>query len=110
MTTNINTFLTGNGIKMLRCYPLNWRIGKTYVIDTDPNPIFYVIDIGSISDMWQATLIPETMIVSFTSLHYSLDEVYRFKVDSIEEGSNLVLKFAMGMNQLEHLKGTIYWN
>lgn len=104
----MTTYTTSNGCNMLECYPLNWRIEKTYAIECENNPDFYVIDIGSLADMWQATLIPETMILSFCSLHYSKDEVYRFKVRSIEQASELVLSFAEGMNQLESLEGTIY--
>lgn len=95
---------------MLKCSPLNWEICKTYAIERDPNPEFYIINVGSLSDMWQCSLIPETMICSFTSVHYSNHEVYRFKVESIEEASELVLKFAKGMNQVENLMPTIYWS
>lgn len=102
-------FTTTNGVLMLRCHPLNWRIEKTYAIARDPNPEFFVINIGSLDEMWQATLIPETMILSFCSVAYSADEVYRFQVDFIEEASEMVLKFAKGMGRLDDLKGTIYW-
>lgn len=109
-------FITPNNILMLECKPLNWRIEKKYAIECDPNPIFYVIDVGTLSDLWQCTLIPETMILSFCSYHYSKEEIYRFKVESIEEASEWVLKFAEGMgfvndiNIYEELKETIYWN
>jgi hypothetical protein len=95
---------------MLQCYPLNWEICKTYAIECGPNPEFYIINVGSIDDMWQATLIPETMILSFCSVHYSNNEVYRFKVDSFAQASELVLKFAEGMGRIDDLVGTIYWN
>jgi hypothetical protein len=106
------TFKSKNGINMIRCYPLNWQVGKKYaaVMDGELNPIFYFINIGSIDDMWQATLIPESMILSFCSLHYSHHEVYKFKVDSLEEASEMVLKFSKGMNRLDDIKETIYWN
>jgi hypothetical protein len=99
-----------NGINMLKCFPLSWEICKTYAIECQPNPEFYIIVVGSIDDMWQATLIPETMILSFCSVHYSANEVYRFKVESVEEASELVLKFAKGMNRIDDLINTIYWN
>lgn len=101
-------FTTKNDILMLRCFPLNWEITQKYAYDYEPNPELYVINVGSLSDMWQCLLHPETMIISFTSLHYSNDEVYRFKVDTIEEASEMVLKFAKGMNILDSLDNTIY--
>ncbi len=103
-------YQTDNGLIMVRCFPLNWQVQKTYAIDTDSNPEFYTIHVGSISDMWQASFLPDKMIVTFTSMHYSNHEVYKFKVDSIREASELVLKFAKGMNQLDNLLHTIYWN
>jgi hypothetical protein len=101
-------YRSSNGIEMLECLPLNWQIIKTYAIECDPNPECYIIHIGGLGDMWQALLDPEKMIVSFCSLAYSADEVYRFKVESLEEASEMVLKFAKGMNQEESLKETIY--
>ena len=105
-------YTTTNSILMLKCFPLNWEVVKTYkkVFDDEKNPEIYVINIGSLSDMWQVSLRPDTMIVSFTSLHYSNHEVYRFKVDEIEDASKLALNFAIGMDQLDNLKNTIYWN
>lgn len=104
-------YYINNGIRILRCYPLNWEIHERYAVKTKPNPeFFYTISVGSIGDIWQASLIPETMILSFTSLHYSKSEVYRFKVDTFEEASEMVLKFAKGMQQIENLEHTIYWN
>jgi hypothetical protein len=104
-------YTTKNGILMLKCYPLNWRVEKKYYDGTmEINPDFYVIAIGGLSDMWQAGLDPDTMVLSFASIHYSSNEVYRFKVDSIEEASEMALKFAKGMRILESLDGTIYWN
>jgi hypothetical protein len=101
-----------NGIDMLKCFPLNWEICKTYtIVNTgELNPEFYVIRVGWLDDMWQASLIPETMVLSFCSLHYSANEVYRFKVETMEEASELVLKFAKGMNRIDDLINTIYWN
>lgn len=104
----MSVFITRNGIKMLKCKPLNWEVIKTYAIDCDPNPENYVINIGSMSDMWQALLMLDTMVLSFCSLHYSKDEVYRFTVKSVEEASELVLKFAKGMGIEDSLDGTIY--
>ena len=111
------TYKSSNGLTMLKCSPLNWRIERIHKIDVasrklviDPDVQIYIIDVGSLSDMWQASLNSQTMILSFTSMHYSSDEVYRFKVDNIEEGSSLVLKFAEGMDQVKNLKDTIYWN
>ena len=97
---------------MLKSHPLNWRIENKYNIvnRNEDNPIFYCISVGSLDDMWLASLIPETMILSFTSYHYSNNEVYRFKVDSIEDASEIVLKFAKGMDRLSDLHDTIYWN
>lgn len=105
-------FRTKNGIDMIRCLPLNWQILKKYRIHNpeEENPEFYIINVGSLDEMWQCTLIPETMILSFCSLHYSKDEVYRFKVETLEEASEMVLKFAKGMNRLNDIKDTIYWN
>jgi hypothetical protein len=95
---------------MYKCLPLNWRIEKTYAIDCDPNPEFLLIHVGSLSDMWQCTLFPEAMLLTICSCHYSDYERYRFKVESIEEASELVLKFAKGMDQIDNLNETIYWN
>lgn len=101
-----------NHLEMLKCYPLNWRVEKKYAIVNpgEENPELYMISVGSLSQLWTAILVPETMILSFSELSYSADEVYRFKVESIEEASELVLKFAKGMDKYENLKGTIYWN
>jgi hypothetical protein len=101
-----------NNLEMLKCDPLNWRVEKTYatVNPGEENPEFYIISVGSISQMWNAILIPETMILSFYEMSYSGNGVYRFRVENIEEASELVLKFAKGMNQYENLEGTIYWN
>ena len=104
-------YTTKNNLEMLKCYPLNWRVEKKYAI-THPgevNPEFYVINIGSLSDMWQVAYIPETMIVSFHSMHYSNHEVYKFKVDNIEQASLLAMMFAEGMNQVDNLRDTIHW-
>jgi hypothetical protein len=97
-------------MQMIECKPLNWQVQKKYArtVGHEVNPEFYTIHVGSLSDMWQASLLPESMILSFTSMHYSNDEVYRFKVESIKEASEMVLKFAKGMDQLENLKNTIY--
>lgn len=100
----------GNGLQMVECHPLNWRVEKKYAIECKPNPEFYVIDVGGISDMWQALFDPEKMKVSFSSMAYSADEVYRFSVESLEEASEMVLKFAKGMDQIDNLRGTVYWN
>jgi hypothetical protein len=105
----METYRTKNNIEMVSCEPLNWQIIRP-TFDADPYGPLYVIYIGSLSDMWQASFSFENMTVSFTSMHYSDHEVYRFKVDSIEEASELVLKFAKGMNRVEDLKETIYWN
>lgn len=109
MDKNNERFLTKNNILMLKTQILNWRICKRYATKSIPNPEFYVINIGDIGDMWQATLIPETMILSFSSLHYSNDSVYRFEVNSIDDASNIVLKFIKGMNQLNNIIDTIYY-
>jgi hypothetical protein len=103
-------YKTSNNLRMLKCFPLNWRISKKYAIEKENNPDFYIIDVGSMStEMWQAILVPETMTLSFTCVSNSCDS-FRFKVNSIEEASEIVLKFVKGMNQLKHLKETIYWN
>lgn len=97
-------------MKIFRCSPLNWEIEKKYVSlkEREDNPEIYVIHIGSLDDMWSVVFNPKTMIYSFTSVHYSKDEVYKFKVDSIEEASQLAEKFAIGMGRLDDIEGTIY--
>lgn len=98
-----------NGCVMLECKPLNWRIEKTYYDDyKGHNPEFYIINVGGMSDMYQCTLIPETMILSITKTAYSSNTVIRFKVDSIEEASRVVERFAIGMGMMDDLENTIY--
>lgn len=101
-----------NGCVMLECKPLNWRVEKTYYEDAispgDPNPEFYIINVDNMNDMYQCTLIPETMILSFCSTAYSSNTVIRFKVNNIEEASRMVERFAIGMGMMDSLEGTIY--
>ena len=104
-------FTTSNGIKILKCSPLNWKVCKVYAVaitEEQENAVIYTIDVGSLDDMWQCSYNPENGTVSFTSYHYSDYEVYRFKVDSFEQASEWVLRFAQGMGREDDLKDTIY--
>jgi len=102
-------YTSDNGFTMIKCLPLNWRVENKYVIPfkNEINPEMYYIYIGSFLNMWQCSFNLENNIVSFTSTHYSNDEIYRFKVSNLEEVSNLTYQFSEGMNQLENLKDTI---
>jgi hypothetical protein len=108
--TKMTRYITPNGLNMIKCYPLNWQVENVYAAKVKYNPEYYSIAIGSIDQMWKAIIFPETMILSFSSVSYSHDEVYRFKVETLEEASELVLKFAKGMGRLDDLVDTIYWN
>lgn len=93
-------YTTSNGIRMVKCEPLNWRF--------EDNPNIFIIHVGSLDDMWQATYRESDQILSITSLHYSNDEVFKFKMGSLEDASQLVKKFAMGMGRWEDMKDTIF--
>ena len=100
-----------NGVTMLKCKPLNWQVRKLYaapINEEEANRILYVIDVGGIDDMWEVIYVPEEAQLIFSSVHYSNHEVYKFKVDSFEQASDWVLRFAKGMDREKDIEGTIY--
>lgn len=77
-------YVSSNGIQMLRCKPLNWRIEKTYADGTGPE--IYCITLGGMSDMSFCTFdINESLL--------KIDGV-DFKCDSFTKASEQVHQFA----------------
>jgi len=102
-------FKTSNGIEMLRCNLLNWAISNKYVEGyKGVNPEVYYINIGSIDEMWSCMVYLDTNILSIANVSYSSEEVFRFKIDDLEQATDIVYRFAEGMNKLDSLKDTIY--
>lgn len=102
-------FTTSNRIPMISCEPLSWQVQKTYHGDhIKPNPEFYSIGIGDMAEMWLATFLPETMELNFSNYSEDSHDIVRFKMDSLEQASDMVLRFAKGMGMEDNLKETIY--
>ena len=100
------TFQSKNGLTMLDCKPLNFLRQSVYAGETGA-PYFYSIYVGGFADGHTCVYDDEkkTLIISY-SAYSSDDPNLIFKVDSIEEASELVLKFSKGMNI--KLDDTIY--
>lgn len=97
-----------NGLNMLRCSPLNWKIERAHRDGTGPE--IFCISVGSIGEMFICVCTPEENKLSISNMSYSSDCSLQFKVGSFEEASKMVLSFAQGMGLDQNLKGTIYWN
>ena len=95
-----------NGLDMLRCQPLNWRIQRTYRDGTGPE--FFSISVGSLSEMFVCVYIPEEKTLSFSNMSYSSDCSVKFRVENFQDASKMVLSFAEGM--CRDIKETIFWN
>ena len=93
-----------NGLRMLECKPLCFQIQHIYRDNT--GPLVYCISVHNDGDFWYCNYYPEEGHVSFAGGHYSDDGVFIFKVDSFEEASVMIKKFADGMGC--KLEGTIY--
>lgn len=95
---------SNNGIKLLKCEPLNWVINHTYADGT--GPLFYSISVGDMEEMWSCTFYPEKEVLYISNMAYSSNCVVSFKVSSFEDASKMVKSFA---DAQEHdFEGTIY--
>jgi len=80
---------------MYACKPLNFQ--RVSIYHGQEKPYGYMISVGSLAQMYVCTYDPDEGSLSITDMAYSSDWVIKFKVDSIEEASQLVKKFADGM-------------
>lgn len=102
----MKTFKTNNGLLMLACLPLSFQVESTYRDGTGDS--FYSIHVGSFSESYMCTYIPKEGVLRITNTAYSSDALFKFKVDSFETASKLVLSFTIGMGLQEDMRDTIY--
>lgn len=101
------TFVSKNGLTMTDTNPVFWEILTKYVDGT--GDLFYKIYVNT-SFMDGHLCIFKNNILSINRVRYSADEPsIKFKVNSIEEAGELVLKFADGMGCLKDFKESIYF-
>lgn len=93
-----------NGIRLLKCKPLNWKIQHTYADGT--GPIYYSIHVGDMAEMWSCIYNPDDKILSIAKMAYSSDDVLRFKVNEIERASEMVKSLGDGIGH--DFSNTIY--
>ncbi len=98
-------FRTSNGLTMLRCEPLNWRVEGKYYDGSGPE--FYTISLGGMSQMHTCVYDPREKLLSISLMMYSSDDPpLMFKVYDEVEASAIVERFAIGMGY--RTEGTIY--
>lgn len=98
-------FRSSNGITMLLCEPLNWRVEGIYHDGSGPEN--YIITLGDMHQMHICTFDPEKNILSISSMMYSSDEPpLKFKVIDEVEASVIVERLAIGMGY--NTEETIY--
>jgi hypothetical protein len=86
-----------NGLMILQSYPLNW-IRESVYANSNSEPYYYYIYVGNMSGGSSCIYKEEENILSISDL--------KFKVDSIEEAGEIVLKLAKGIG--ENLEGTVH--
>jgi hypothetical protein len=97
-------FKSSNGILMVEGKLFNWRKESMYF--GKEAPYIYVIDAGSIADMYTATYQEKEKELCISRMGFSLDFVARFFCDDIYVAEIIVQSFIKG-NHLD-MKGTIY--
>lgn len=100
----MKTFISSNGINMVECQLYNWRVEPIY--HGKPEPTVYVMNMGSMSQMYQALYDPKTEILSLCDIAYSSDEVFRFYCSDLEEAEVIVAAFIKA-NEMD-MEDTIY--
>lgn len=80
---------------MVACEPLNFKRVSVYY--GQDKPYNYIITVGSIDNMYICLYDPGASTLSIAEIAYSSDWSIKFKVESFEEASILVKKFADGM-------------
>lgn len=99
-------YKTKNNLTMIKGGLLDWQRKNKYH-GSNEETYFYTIYVGSMSGGHICNYEFETNLLSIAYSSYSSDDPsLRFKVSSIEEASDIVAKFAIGMNI--DLKDTIY--
>ena len=85
-----------NGIEMLSCEPLSFEIVKDRQGEIEGH--LFSISVGEILEMWMCVFDTKENIVSIYSLDYSNDSLLKFECNSFVEASELIHKFAKGMD------------
>lgn len=100
------TFLSKNNLTMTDTKPVFWQVLTEYADGS--GDLFYLIYVNT-DFMDGHSCVYQNNLLSINRIRYSADEPsIKFKVDSIEEAGELVLKFARGMKCLDYFKETIY--
>jgi len=101
------TFKSKNNVDLTDTPPIYWEVLTEYVDGS--GPLFYKVYVGT-SFMDGHNCIFKDNILSISRIRYSADEPsIKFKVNSIEEAGEMVLKFAEGMGCIKDFKKTIYY-
>jgi hypothetical protein len=86
-----------NGLMMVQSYPFNW-IRESVYANSNSEPYYYYIFLGDMSGGPTCVYKEEKNELSISDL--------KFKVESIEEAGEIVLKLAKGMGK--SLEGTVH--
>jgi len=87
----------GNGLMMVQSYPFNW-IRESVHANSNSEPYYYYIYLGDMSGGPTCVYKEEENELSISDL--------KFKVESIEEAGEIVLKLAKGLGK--SLEGTVH--
>lgn len=87
----------GNGLMMVQSYPFNWIRESVYAKSSNL-PYYYYIYLGDMSGGPTCVYKEEENELSISDL--------KFKVESIEEAGEIVLKLTQGMGK--NLEGTVH--
>ena len=87
----------GNGLMMLQSYPFNWIRESVYAKSSN-SPYYYYIYLGDMSGGPTCVYKEEENELAISDL--------KFKVESIEEAGEIVLKLTQGMGK--NLEGTVH--
>lgn len=94
---NRETFITNNGLTMIKCFPLCFQAQTTFKDGT--GPITYSISIGGMTEMYICCYDPDKGVLIISNLsHDNPMPALSFKVESMEEASDIANKFAKGMD------------
>lgn len=96
----------------METYSLRWEIKNTHTLKDDPlNKQFNFIAIVKNGEGWMFSYLEWEDKFLISDISYDSNRCpIKFQVENIYEAEYILLKFVQGMDLMNELKKTIYWN
>ena len=93
----MKTYVSSNGITMLKGHKMNWEYSSLNADGTGPMVLGY--SVGNMSEMWVVNYHTTEKEVRIANMRESSNDVFVFHVNNLDEAEFIALSFTKGMKQ-----------